>query len=229
MELCRLPLVEEALDRVTVDRARTYVKYWLSVAPITPDDYLRRWLFSFASIQATWEQNIDLYEAVKDLTWIHDKSELKKKVKEAKAGMHNTKAARIWKFTQDFLANPKDFDGGNESWREFRTRIMARVSGLGYAKVAFVFEMTWPTETQVVCLDRHMLRLFGFDGSAGVKPWEYLAAESYWNLACDRRKVPPAIARAIVWDDIQEKDSSEYWCQVFHNEQGVLTRSFAGV
>ena len=194
------------------------------VVPITPADYFRRWLFAYASIQTGWERNCLVYNRIKDLTWLWSEDELRYRMEESRAGLHNVKAANILRFARTFWADPTAFYGGKgETWTAFRNRLSTMVPGIGLAKTSFVLEMTWPRRAEVVCLDTHMRRLYGTTDRQD--PAEYAAIERHWVETCRRNGRSPALARWIYWDQNQGYNSCRYWTYVFEDERhGLLGR-----
>lgn len=226
----RLILVTEAerlIDELSYEDIQRYSRYFLSVAPKTPDEFLRRWLFSFSSIQTGWAQNVALYNAIKDLQWGWSEDALLGCIKGSKAGLHNRRCRFIWGFYEQFRKNPAKFYGRKgESWVDYRDRLMGMIPGIGLAKTAFVLEMTWPIKAQICCLDRHIIRMFG-ENAEKITNKKYKELEQEWVRLCKRKGAPPAIARAICWDKIQDESDSSYWCCVFHEERTILSRALA--
>jgi hypothetical protein len=218
---------EKQIDSLSYADIRRYSSYLLSVAPRTQTDFFRRWLFSLASIQTSWQQNVELYNAVRRLDWLDDQELLMKRIKSARTGLYNHKCKAMWEFSRDYWEDPSKFYGKpGESWVEYRDRLMGMIYGLGPAKTAFVLEMTWPCSAEICCLDRHIIRMFGED-SDKISDKKMRELEEEWVRLCRRRNVAPAIARSICWDKVQQEDDSRYWCWVFHTERPLLSRLLA--
>ena len=84
--------------------------------------------------------------------------------------------------------------------------------GIGNAKISFVAEMLAPSNTDIICIDRHILKAFGQDPESAPKPDDYHYMENIWNDLSRYSYCPPAIARFIYWDiHIQQKSNSRYW------------------
>ena len=225
--LCPVTEAARLIDELSQKDVRRYSNYFMSVAPKTPEQFLRRWLFSFASIQTGWAQNVVLYNALKGLDWCRSKEDLLECIKSSRTGLHNNRCKFIWGFYEAFREDPAKFYGKHgESWTGYRDRLAGMVPGIGLAKTAFVLEMTWPTKAKICCLDRHIIRMFG-EEEERVTGRKYKELEQEWIKLCEKRNVAPAIARAICWDKVQGKADSSYWCCVFHEERTMLSRALA--
>lgn len=208
--------VIEAFTRMSPAYVRRELDYWQRMTPRDPRDQLRRWLFAFCSVHTTWQNNVRGYDAVKDLAWLRDKALLLKRLEDSRVGLHNMRTAFIWKFKKQFLMCPDFFTRhAGESWIQARNRIHDGISGLGYAKTSFAMELCFPLEAELVCLDVHMLRLYGRDdmnGRSGNRFHElYHTMESDWVERALTRSIPSYIARCVYWDRLHRKRSSRYW------------------
>ncbi len=78
------------------DRFAQYAEYWESIAPQTDAEVFQRWLFAFTSIHTTWENNVNLYNSIKNFEeWINDSEVLMKRLIEGRAGLHNQRFINI--------------------------------------------------------------------------------------------------------------------------------------
>jgi thermostable 8-oxoguanine DNA glycosylase len=213
---------EEVIMGIKRDsRYHDCVNCWLSTAPVSPEDFFRRWLFAYASIQTGWARNVVIYSALKDLEWVGDKEHLRSLLIETGAGMHNGRTRNISAFSDAFWDNPAAFYGrSGETWAEYRRRLVATIPGMGMAKTSFVLEMTWPTDAEVICIDTHVLRLYGCQADR-LSRTKYEELEAHWVKTCKNRSLAPAIARAIYWDDNQGYENSDSWNCVFNDEKPV--------
>ncbi len=212
-----LNLAEQALneignDRETIDR---YNKYWGSVTPITNLEIRRRYIFSFLSVHTPWSSNVSSFLLLeKNQQVYNNKEELTDLLIESRAGNYKVKSAGIHKFVRDFNDNP-DFYKLDEgpSHQAQRNAIMKQCYGLGLAKTAFALEMCFPLTAEVVCLDTHLLQLYGFIDSkerAKVREKQYIEMETHWLNTCKSLDIAPMIARAIWWDKKQQQTDSRY-------------------
>lgn len=211
---------EEVIRGIRRDgRYHACVNCWLGVAPVSQEDFFRRWLFAYASIQTGWARNVVIYNALKDLDWVGDKEHLYDLLVDTGAGMHNGRTKNISAFADDFWNDPAAFYGRpGESWADYRKRLMQRIPGMGMAKTSFVLEMTWPTTAEVICIDTHILQLYGCEPGR-LSRATYKELEKHWVSTCEEQGLAPAIARAIYWDDNQGYENSEYWNCVFNDEK----------
>jgi hypothetical protein len=208
--------VIKSFDCDTVSR---YVEYWDSIRPRTTVDYMRRWIFAFASVHTGWRANVALYEALKTLDWVGNPERLFSLILASGAGMYHQRTRFIHEFSLKFQADPIWYQSiGTSTWAEHRNELVKDTLGLGQTKVSFALEMCCPTECDVVCLDTHMLQLYGLRGNMSVTPRLYSEMETHWVALCRDRDVPPAIGRHIFWDRKQGETDTRYWAYVFENE-----------
>lgn len=203
--------IRKVFKTLDYDTIRKYHRYWGRLTVKDNADYFRRWLFAFCSVHTTWEANVNGYNAIKNFTtWLGDDEALLGYLKTGRCGLYNNRTTYISAFANDFWSNPSEFYRGQaESWRQMRDRLSTRIKGLGLAKTSFALEMSFPTEVEVVCLDIHMLRLYG-DEDAGRKP-SYYKYEADWIGRSTKVDTPPYITRLAYWDKLQGHKNSRYW------------------
>lgn len=205
------------------DKTITYKEYWESVRPQNTADIFRRYLFAYCSVHTTWKGNCSGYQAIKDFDqWIDDPEILRQKLANSGVGLHNNRAKYIWNFSQQFWSNPKDFYLTRKKYHiKKRDQIVNKIIGLGMAKVSFALEMIHPNECRTLCLDVHMLRLYGMENLVYTKSKngiaKYKKAEQHWIINCGKMKVPSYIARCTYWDSLQGKEDSRYWSYVLES------------
>jgi len=206
----------------SIERDNRYndcVHCWLNVAPVTKEDFFRRWLFAYASIQTGWERNVVIYNALKDLDWVGDEEHLRSILVDCGAGMQNGRSKNISAFAAAFWNDTAAFYGRpGEKWTDYRKRLVDTIPGMGMAKTSFVLEMTWPTTAEVICIDTHILQLYGCVPGR-LSQSKYKALEHHWVSSCKKQGVAPAIARAFYWDSNQGYENSDYWNYVFNDEK----------
>lgn len=209
--------VQSVFDNITQDEISRYTEYWNSIAPQNDSEIFQRWLFAYMSIHTTWEGNVRGYQAIKNFEdWIFDKKILFEKLTNSRVGMQNKRTEYIWNFSRLFFLNPKNFHKKlDESWFEFRDRLVKLCGGIGLAKVSFTLEMCFPQESQVVCLDTHMIKLYGIElTSKKIDCPVYLSTEKDWLIRSISKNTSPCITRAIFWDKKQKQNDSRYWSYV---------------
>lgn len=209
--------VQSVFDNITQDEISRYTEYWNSIAPQNDGEIFQRWLFAYTSIHTTWEGNVRGYKAIKNFEdWIFDKNILLEKLTNSKVGMQNKRTEYIWNFSRLFFLNPKNFHKKlDENWFEFRDRLVRLCGGIGLAKVSFTLEMCFPQESQVVCLDTHMIQLYGIElGRKKIDCPIYLSTEKDWLIRSISKNASPCITRAIFWDKKQKQNDSRYWSYV---------------
>jgi len=215
------PLIENIFSSMTSSQIDTYSDYWNSIKPETDEDIFRRWLFAYTSIHTTWEGNVRGYNAIKDFDkWSDDKETLRQLLIDARCGMFNVRTEYIWNFMQDFMSNTSDFHRGTEeTWTAYRDRLNNRLKGIGITKVSFTLEMCFPNEAEVVCLDTHMMQLYGMKEvrNSGALKKVYENNEQDWINRSKNVNTAPYIARCMFWDAKQGHTDSRYWSYVLES------------
>lgn len=208
---------ERFLETVKPSTVSRYSDYWAGLKPTTHDDFLRRYLFAFTSVHTTWSGNVRGYNALKDLGWVDDKEDLRTRLIGARCGMFNGRTENIWKFKNQFYANPDRYCKVQGDWKSYRNQLVKDISGLGMAKVSFTLEMLFPIETQVTCIDTHGIQLYElpFDGWQTRREVEmYESVEKHWVEASFAIGASPAVTRGIFWDKKQNRRNPRYWTYV---------------
>jgi hypothetical protein len=212
---------EEMLDGVTPPVVQRYSEYWQSITPKSQDEILKRWLFAFCSIHTTWEANVRAYHAVSsvpavELTSAERVGDL---LRPTGCGLWRVRTQGISRFVASFLASPAGWRRRrSETVVAWRNRLVLGLMGLGMAKTSFVLEMLQPLRCRVVCIDTHVVQWYGLAVGSKLTPAVYQRIEEHWIQQCRRRRVPPAIARHILWDARQGRTLSSYWAHVFEKE-----------
>ncbi len=209
--------MDSFLSKLDRKKVQEYKKYWKRLTPKTSRDYYLRFIFAFLSIQTTWLQNVRAFLQFWTLPKDFTQEELKEALVESGSGMHDVKSKFMYAFSNNFWKWPENYyPRSYESMTDCRNRLMINIDGLGYAKTAFALELAYPETCDVACLDRHMLDLFKYDKNKNTpKPSEYLEMEEGWRALCAKHKIPCPIARHLVWDNKQEKRSTQYWSLAF--------------
>jgi len=218
---------------VTPSEVERYGRYLTSIIPQNADEEFRRWLFAYASVHTTWRVNCKLYRKLKDMTWLHNSQALQQCIVEAGAGMHNKRTVYISSFADFFYKHPMWFQKSlHEDWSEYRNRLMEVTPGIGQAKASFWVEMRYPLESQVICVDTHILQLYGFSPTMiqkhHVRKREMDEIEQHWAKTCVDHKIPPVVARWVYWDKKQNQTDSRYWSYVFEENYHERFSKFIG-
>lgn len=206
--------VEEFISSIDDKSIDKYADYWSRLEATTNERYFDRWLFAFMSVHTGWQQNVKGYQAVKGLKYGASKKQLRRAIDQSGVGLTNNRTEGIWRFTHDFWENPavwRPFK--DETIPECRDRLAKQIYGLGLTKTSFVFELSYPMNCDVVCLDSHILRLYGLPTTTP-NSTTYHDLEQHWNDCCSRRFVPSPIARHIYWDRVQGQPDTRYWSSV---------------
>lgn len=214
-------LAEQTITEIPDEKIQNYKDYWEKISPKTDEDKYWRWIFAFLSVHCGWEANVRSYISLRDKyeDWHKNIDELTRLIKRSGVGLHTRRVKGIWTFNdiyfQDVAFWKKKAD---ETWIQCRDRIAAKCFGLGLAKTAFALEMCYPNENESVCLDTHMLQLYGYtkdaEKSKATQPKNYKLIEQHWVDKTIERKVPSYIARCLFWDKKQNQTDSRYWSYV---------------
>ena len=210
--------VRKAFGELDEADVKKYASYWGDLTVKNHGEYFQRWLFAFCSVHTTWESNVAGFSAIKEYdSWLADKEALRSKLISSRCGLHNNRTEYIFDFSNKYWANPAWFyPQYGESTSQCRDRLMPGIRGLGLAKTAYALEMSFPLDCNAVCLDVHMLRLYG-DVAAGPKPDVYRKFEADWVRRSEKAEIPPYIARTVYWDKLQGKTDSRYWSSVLES------------
>jgi hypothetical protein len=213
--------IEEIFQSLDVKKIDAYKTYWNSITPTTAVDYYNRWVFAFLSVHTTWQANVNSYLLLTQNAeaWLHSKEELINLLQRGKCGLYKRRSEGLWEFKYLYWENPEAWKKqANEDWLACRRRLEKRCNGLGYAKTAFALEMCYPTTCENVCLDTHMLQLYGYKSKDQAKVSHgprYIQLENDWVGTAQEYNIPSYIARCLYWDMKQKKDDSRYWSYVF--------------
>ena len=200
----------------SVDEERRYLDYWKTIEPKTDWEYYLRWVFGFASIHTTWRSNVKCYQAVEALGLDYDLNDVKAAIKSSGAGLDKMRSFAIWEFKNKFKANPEWFrprDG--ETLPQCRDRLAFSTFGIGQAKTSFVLEMCFPALCDVVCLDTHLLQLYGVNPKNKLTKSQYHAVEAHWAGLCAERGLSCPMVRHMYWDKKMRQEDCRYWSFVF--------------
>lgn len=217
-------IAEQTIKSITPEEVLAYKEYWSSISPQDEYECFMRFVFAVLSVHTSWKANVNSYLLLKQVkTWRNNKEELTRLIKESKVGLTTNRVKGISVLEEEFEKDPTFWKPkDNESWTDCRNRLMQKCYGLGFAKTAFALEMCFPTTAQTVCLDTHMLQLYGYETKTVSKPTSnkklYQEMEQHWITTCDEHNVPPYIARCIFWDRKQKQQTSRYWSYVLENE-----------
>lgn len=213
---------EETIKSLNKDEVKAYSEYWESISPKTKEEVFNRWLFAQLSVHTSWSMNVSSYLLLKRNfdNWIDDRQELSRLLIESRVGLHTTREKGIWYTSQTIFKNETILKEDGETWVACRDRLMSQVYGLGFAKTAFALELCFPLLNDSVCLDTHMLQLYGYepkDVAKANKGKVYKQIEQHWSDTCKNEDIPPYIARCLFWDKKQNHNNSKYWSYVFES------------
>lgn len=211
---------EEAVRSVPRARLSAYHRYWSELVPTTPQEAYYRWAYAVASVNSNVVVHLQTYRFVLRLGlapgWTAGWTEesLTRAFADSRVGgMFANRSRAFLALDKRFLENPRAFAPGAPD-PDDRDLLMAALHGLGPAKTAFALELVDPHGCTAVCMDRHVLRLYGLD-PAKVRPADYARAEAHWAEFCRSRGLAPAVARFAVWDALFGRSDCRWWSFVF--------------
>ena len=211
--------VEEKIRTIPESTVNRYESYWFELRPRNDIDKLNRWLFAFVSIRAQWKANKEAYMLLANEIW-ETKNELNNILDKSRIGLVSMREKAIWEFREALKRDKSIIQPQYEdNWQSWRNRLVKQFYGIGLAKVSFSMEMCYPLECGVVCLDTHMLRMYGVDPKKGCSKQKYEEIERHWVDICMDMGYPSAMVRHILWDKIQNKRSTRYWSHVFEDKK----------
>jgi hypothetical protein len=207
---------ERIVRKTPHQMVRDYLGYWVRLIPRGHEEYYHRWLFSYMSIRQRWEDNVRGFQILKALPRPFTVREVGDALREGRLGMFNDRAVRLTDFSKSFWEDPESwYPQPGETLRDCRNRLGHRLQGLGRAKVSFVLEMLCPAASEVVCLDSHMLKLYGYEPTDSPTEREYVKAEDHWMSLCRHLRKPSPMVRHAYWDRLRGKENTRYWSYVF--------------
>ena len=205
--------VRKYFDSIKDEEVNEQTDYWKTKYPKSHNDVRNRWLFAFASVHTTWTNNVNQYQAVKDKP-LCNYSKLLSRLIIGGGGMYNLKASGMFHFGTVWRYDNTPFVNKPTDWVQTRNSVAKELIQLNKAKTSFAMEMTWPLESEVVCLDRHILRLYGQDPEDAPNQTNYDWMERYWMRQSKQRNIPAYIARCVYWDRINKSNNSNYWAYI---------------
>lgn len=195
------------------------VKYLLSIAPVSPADFFRRWLFAYVSVHVDHLEAVRSYEALKDLDWLNNPARLREV-------LHNGCENRVLAFAAAFWREPKRFYGKRgQSWADYRDWLREHVPGLGLARTSLVLELVWPTQAKVVYLDGSLLQLYGRSGACELPTAAYCELERHWVTTCRQYQLAPAVVGAMYRGTLTTQQNSVNLTSIFEKRrEGLLDK-----
>ena len=207
--------LDRFFDRLTLKIVKTETDYWDNLKVDSHAECFKRWVFAIMSVHTTWESNVRGYEyATRDMYWTLDKDVLAKMVTDARVGINKRRNIGLWQLVEKFRENPNQFyKQDDETWQECRNRLIGSIYGLGNAKTTYAISLSNPTDSQLCCLDVHLLRFMGHDLKKGhansLESYQHM--ENEWLARCNKYGVAPNVAREIYWNKVQGRRNSRYW------------------
>lgn len=138
--------------------------------------------------------------------------------KQTGGGMFNHKAEGVHNLHTHWTTNKQLFEPDTDNWQSWRDNIANSLKRLGLAKTSFAIEMVRPMDAQIICIDRHMFKAFGWENvDKACSSNQYRYYEDYWLELSSNANVAPVVSRNLFWDQIQQQSSSMYWANYLLN------------
>jgi hypothetical protein len=201
----------ESIKQPTIERYKTD---WTTIIPKSDHETLNRWRFAYCTVHTPWENSCDQYNRFKHTYEDQEYPALVRLLKDSGGGMWDIKAYGIAILHYLWQIQSPLFDKPTRKWQAFRNTIRNNLPKLGLAKTSFAIEMLYPHDAQVICIDRHMFKAFGWEDVDRVcSDAQYHYYENYWVDISNEYNLAPVISRNLFWDIIQQQDSSMYWAK----------------
>ena len=131
--------------------------------PRSNQQHINRYRFAYCTVHTSWANSVDQYNAIKRTNADTTYKSLLRMLKNSQGGMYQIKATGInhlqslWTTTEDVQPRHQD------NWQSWRTKLSNNLKKLGLAKTSFAIEMIRPLDAQIICIDRHMFKAFGWE------------------------------------------------------------------
>lgn len=210
--------IQKFFGSITPEEVERHTLVWQGLVPSNDSEIFMRWLFAFCSVHTTYQNNIMGYNNIKNWWgWINRKTLLHTLIDESGMGLTNNRTKYLIQFACNFWADPDSYKKQeNETWAECRNRLVAKILGLGKAKVSFALEMLNMEKAEVFCADTHLFQAYGYRQDTHADLYEEI--EAHWVGMCKMFSVPSPIARAIYWNRKKGEKDCLYWAKVFKGE-----------
>lgn len=187
--------------------------------PTNDTTELNRWQFAYCTIHTPWLRSCLQYDAIKHLTINSTYYKLLHLFKQTGGGMFYHKAEGVHSLHTHWSTSRNMFNPNNiTNWQSWRDKLVNKLRRIGHAKTSFAIEMIKPLDAQIICIDRHMFKAFGWqDPNTTASPKQYRYYEDYWLELSNSYDIPPVISRNLFWDQIQQQSSSMYWANYLLN------------
>lgn len=206
--------IERFFPTINQEEKTRYLNDWQSITPKSNQQHINRYRFAYCTVHTSWANSVDQYNAIKRTNENTSYNSLHRMLKNSAGGMYQIKATGINNLQSMWINNRKMFNPDKNNWQSWRTKLSKNLKRLGLAKTSFAIEMIRPLDAQIICIDRHMFKAFGWenvDKSCSYNQYKYY--EDYWCELSNSYKIPPVISRNIFWDKIQNQTSSMYWAK----------------
>ena len=200
-------------ESITHDDVYNYTIDWTKLTPKSDQERLNRWRFAYCTVHTSWENSCDQYLKIKPTFDNLRYSQLSDLLRDSSGGMWIIKAVGINKLHQ-LWRNNSDVFNRQDNWQKYRNNICDKLPKLGLAKTSFAIEMLHPLNAQIICIDRHMFKAFGWENvDLACTAAQYHYYENYWVDMSNQYNIPPVLSRYIFWDKLQNQNNSLYWAK----------------
>ena len=206
--------IETFFESVDPNDVQRYKQDWQSITPRNDREHINRYRFAYCTVHTSWANSVDQYNAIKRTNADTTYGSLLRMLKHSQGGMYQIKATGIDHLQYLWQSNRKMFVPDTKNWQTWRKKLSNNLKKLGLAKTSFAIEMIRPLDAQIICIDRHMFKAFGWENVDDACSYEqYKYYEDYWIELSQSIDAPPAISRNLFWDKIQNQPDSMYWAK----------------
>lgn len=191
--------------KLTLDRYREYAE--ALAHPLTPENVYWRIVFALLSVHTAFEPNTLAYAMLRRRGLPKRWPTLTRWLAGVRSPNGNVvqfagqKAGYVVDFTADFERGPDRFMPNGDGGVGWRDRLM-QIRGLARTKASFAVCLADPLGANVVCIDRHMVRLLtgSMPRSWPLSKRVYDACESEILALAKGHKAPPFAVQWCLWD-----------------------------
>ena len=148
--------VRAFFDTITDKEVTAQKRYWILKYPQSHRDIRNRWMFAYASVHTSWENNVSQYNQLKNKA-LCDYSDLLLRLTIGGGGMYNLKAKGLFHFGTMWRGNINRFTQMPANWTQSRNNLANQLMQLKQATTSYAYEMNWPPNYQAFYPDPNKL------------------------------------------------------------------------
>lgn len=202
-----------------------YSDYWNAIAPKTDEDRFWFWVFSYLTVQQSWQATVKAFEHVRPLGMNFKPSQLHRALQKSHTGLYD-KYKGIVQFRDLYEICPM-LPAEGQGLRQTRDQLVKvlRGTGIGPAKVSLALSMINPDQDEIICIDRHIRRWYGVEDGVNLSDRLYREIEYHFVNACVKHGLHPGMVREMYWDSVQGFGNTRYWSHVLEPHDASIVFS----